>query len=31
MTEDHYVFKIGISVNAFKIIFIANYKINESE
>ena len=31
MTEGHYVFKTGISVNAFKIIFISNYTINESE
>ena len=31
MTEGHYVFKTGISVNTFKIIIISNYTINESE
>ena len=31
MTEGHYVFKTDISVNAFQIIFISNYTINESE
>ena len=31
MTEGHYVFETGISVNAFEIIFISNYTINESK
>ena len=31
MTEGYYVFKTGISVNAFEIIFISNYTNNESE
>ena len=31
MTEGHYVFKTGISVNAYKTIFIYEYTINESE
>ena len=31
MTEGHYVFKTGISVNSFKIIFISYYVITELE